>query len=57
MTLHCYTLTCFTSNICTSSSDLYAVMGGLCSHNLDCGNAVDPPHIHIWGCEDVEDVC
>ena len=35
---------------------MYAVVGFLCIHNLDFGDAVDPPHIHILGCGDVEDV-
>ena len=30
---------------------MYAVVGVLCIHNPDCGNAVDPPHIHIWAVE------
>ena len=40
MTLHCYTLTYFTSNICSSSSDVYAVVRVLCINSLDCGDAV-----------------
>ena len=56
MTLHSCTSTCFTSNICSSSSDVYAVEGVLCIHNLDYGDAVDPPHIRICGCGDVVDV-
>ena len=28
----------------------------LCINNLDCGDAVDSPHIHIWGCEDAVEV-
>ena len=35
---------------------MYAVVEVLYIHNLDCGNAVDPSHIHIWSCGDVEDV-
>ena len=35
---------------------MYAVVEIFCIHNLDCGDAVDPPHIHIWGCGDGADV-
>ena len=35
---------------------MYAVVEVLCIHSLDCGDAVDPPHLHIWVCGDVEDV-
>ena len=35
---------------------MYAVVEVLCIRNLDCGDAVGPPHIRIWGCGDVEDV-
>ena len=57
MTFHCYMLTCFTSYIYAArAGDVYAVVEVLCIHNLDCGGAVNPPYIHIWGCGDVEDV-
>ena len=29
---------------------MYAMVEVLCIHNLDCGGAVEPPLINIWGC-------
>ena len=33
---------------------VYMQLEVLCIHTLDCGDAVDAPHIHIWDSGDVE---